>query len=232
MVSGDKFKPVIGRFANRYRVIVPDLRGLGRSRGLPPPYTAERLAADRSRLLDHLGLESTAVLDYSQGGAIAQQLVLDHLTRCDRLVLACTYSLNLATVREQLEGHLLSLLVRALGMRRFTKLVVWKGAKELGKEPAEWRTSLMADQDRQRMVAAWKETMAFDSRRRLTDIACPTLVVAGSNDRAVPMHHAAMLHAGIPRSQLAAVDGATHSLIWTHPDELVRVTDAFRAAAG
>jgi 3-oxoadipate enol-lactonase len=36
MVSGEMFEPVIEHFAARQRVIVPDLRGHGRSRGLPP----------------------------------------------------------------------------------------------------------------------------------------------------------------------------------------------------
>src|SRR6266571_5173738 len=77
MVTGEMFQPVMDHFATQHRVIVPDLRGHGRSRGLPPPYTAAQLASDISRLLDRLGIESTAVLGYSQGGAIAQQLVLD-----------------------------------------------------------------------------------------------------------------------------------------------------------
>jgi pimeloyl-ACP methyl ester carboxylesterase len=47
-------------------------------------------------VLCHLGIGSTAVLGYSQGGAIAQQLVLDHPRRCDRLVLACTYAFNMS----------------------------------------------------------------------------------------------------------------------------------------
>jgi pimeloyl-ACP methyl ester carboxylesterase len=112
MVTGEMFEPVIEHLATRHRVIVPDLRGHGRSRGLPPPYTAGQLASDLSRLLDHLGIDySTAVLGYSQGGAIAQQLVLDYPKRCDRLVLACTYAFNMATFRERLEGHLVPLLV-------------------------------------------------------------------------------------------------------------------------
>src|SRR5512135_960652 len=78
MATGEMFEPVIGHFAGRHRVIVPDLRGHGRSRGLPPPYTAAQLASDLARLLDHLGIDATAVLGYSQGGAIAQQLALDH----------------------------------------------------------------------------------------------------------------------------------------------------------
>ena len=64
------------------------------------------------------------MLGYSHGGAIAQQLVLDHPTRCNRLVLACTYAFNMATFRERLEGHLLPLLLDVAGMRRFAKFVV------------------------------------------------------------------------------------------------------------
>jgi len=227
MVSGEMFEPVIKPLATRQRVIVPDLRGHGRSRGLPPPYHAAQLASDLARLLDHLGIDSTAMLGYSQGGAIAQQLVLDHPRRCDRLVLACTYAFNMATLREQLEGHIVPLLLPVLGMKRFAQFVVSQGAQQLGRERGEWLARLMADQDRKLMASAWKETMAFDSRRRLSEIRCPTLVVAGSNDQAVPIHHAQMLHNGIQGSQLVIIEGGDHALIWTHPDEFVRVTEEF-----
>ena len=216
MVTGEMFGPVIERLATKHRLIVPDLRGHGQSRGLPPPYSAAQLASDLSRLLDHLGIDSTAVLGYSQGGAIAQQLVLDHPKQCDFLVLVCTYAFNMATSRERFEGHLLPLLVQVLGTRRLAKFVVSRGARELHKERADWLAGLMADQDRKLMVSAWREAMAFDSRRRLAEIGCPTLVVAGSSDEAVPIHHAKMLHDGIPNSQLVIIDGAHHTLIWTH----------------
>jgi len=226
MVTGEMFEPVIEHFATRHRVIVPDLRGHGRSRGLPPPYTAAQLASDLARLLDHLGIDSTAVLGYSQGGAIAQQLVIDHPRRCDRLVLACTYAFNMATTREWLEGHLAPVLIRVLGMRRFAGLIS-QATKQLGKERADWLSGLIADQDQKLMLTAWRETMAFDSRKRLAEIRCPTLVIAGSNDVGVPIHHAKMLHDGIPGSQLVMIDGADHALIWTHSDEFMRVTDEF-----
>jgi pimeloyl-ACP methyl ester carboxylesterase len=230
MVTGEMFEPVIGQLAARHRVIVPDLRGHGRSSGLPPPYTAAQLAADLSRLLDHLGVDATAVLGYSQGGAIAQQLALDHPKRCDRLVLACTYAFNMATAREWLEGHLVPLLLHVLGTRGLAKLVVAQATKQLGKERGDWLAGLMADQDRRLMRAAWRETMAFDSRRRLAEIARPTLIVAAADDRGVPIHHARMLHEGIPGSRLVIIDGADHALIWTHSDEFLRVTEEFLGA--
>jgi pimeloyl-ACP methyl ester carboxylesterase len=226
MVTGQMFEPVIEHFAARHRVIVPDLRGHGRSRELPAPHTAGQLASDLSRLLGHLGIRSTAVLGYSQGGAIAQQLVLDHPAQCDRLVLACTYAFNMATFRERLEGHLAPILMRVLGMKRFARLVA-NAATQLGKDRVDWLAGMIADQDPKLMLSAWRETMAFDSRRRLAEIRCPTLIVAGSKDTGIPIHHTKMLHKGIARSQLVIINGADHALIWTHSDEFVRVTDEF-----
>jgi 3-oxoadipate enol-lactonase len=229
MVSGEMFEPVAPRFASRHRVIVPDLRGHGRSCSLGPPDTVGRLADDLADLLRSLGIERTAVLGYSQGGPVALALVFDHASLVDRLVLACTYAYNMATLRETIEGHVVGPLLAVLGMKRFAKLVVSQGAKELGGARAEWLAGLMAAQDRARMATAWKEAMAFDGRPRLAEVRCPTLVVAGANDRAVPMHHARMLQAGIGGSRLVVVEGAGHSLVWTHPEELVRATEEFLA---
>lgn len=226
MVTGEMFEPVLEPLATRHRVIVPDLRGHGRSRGLPPPYHAAQLASDLAHLLHYLSIQSTAVLGYSQGGAIAQQLILDYPQHCDRLILGCTYAFNMATFREKMEGYLAPLLMQVLGIKRFSKFVA-QAATGLGKERGDWLAGLIADQDQKLMVTAWRETMAFDSRDRLGEIKCPTLIVAGSNDQAVPMHHAKMLHEGIAGSELVVIDGADHALIWTHPDEFLRMVDGF-----
>jgi 3-oxoadipate enol-lactonase len=131
MISGEMFEPVVEHFATRHRVIVPDLRGHGRSRGLPPPYTVTQLASDLAHLLDHLGVDSAAVLGYSQGGAVAQQLALDHPSRCNRLVLACTYAFNMATLREKVEGRLVPLLLYLIGMRSFARLLASQGLTQV-----------------------------------------------------------------------------------------------------
>lgn len=230
MVTGEMFQPVIEHLASRYRVIVPDLRGHGQSQGLPPPYTAAQLASDLSHLLDDLGIGSAAVLGYSQGGAIAQQLALDHPQQCDQLILACTYAFNMASLREKMEGYLVPFLLRIFGSRRFAKFILSQGMKQLDKERADWLIGLLASQDTKLMVSAWRETMMFDSRTRLTEIKCPTLIVAGSNDEAVPIHHARMLHDGISGSRLEIVEGVDHTLIWSHPETLLRVVDEFLGA--
>ena len=229
MATGEMFKPVIENFAARHRVIVPDLRGHGRSRLLPPPYTVPQLASDLSRLLYYLRIDSASVLGYSHGGAVAQQLVLNDPTRCGRLVLACTYAFNTATLRERIESRLVPLLINILGMRLFAKLVISQGLKRTTKQRDGWVLDLIANQDAKSMVSAWRGAMAFDSRRRLTEIKCPTLIVAASNDMAVPLHHAKMLHERIKNSRLIVVDGADHTLLWDRPGEFTRMVEDFVA---
>lgn len=227
MVTGEMFQPVIESFALCHRVIVPDLRGHGKSRGLPGPYDVAQLALDLKLLLDHLGIERTAVLGYSQGGAIAQQMATDFPERCDRLVLACTYAYNMDTLREKMEGRLFPLFIRLFGIKRMARIAVSIGAKHLSRQRAHWLAEMMGNQDQRLMLFAWEAAMAFDGRPRLPEIRALTLVISGSNDKAVPIHHANMLHERIPHSQLVIIEGADHALIWTDADKLVSITKAF-----
>jgi len=99
LVSGELFAPVLDALAARHHLIVPDLRGHGRSAHLPGPDTVEQLADDIALLLDTLGMGQADVLGYSQGGAVAQQFARAHPGRVRRLVLACTYAHNALSPR-------------------------------------------------------------------------------------------------------------------------------------
>src|SRR5690349_14715659 len=105
-VSGAVFEPLIPTLAARYQLIVPDLRGHGRSRRLPGPDSAARMAADIENLLDLLGVGRCFALGYASGGAVVQQLAHDHAGRLRGLVLACSYARSAATLREQIENRL------------------------------------------------------------------------------------------------------------------------------
>lgn len=231
MVTGEMFAEVAPALAERHHVIMPDLRGHGRSRALPPPYTVAQLASDLAAVLDRLEIEKAAVLGYSNGGTVAQQFALDYPQRCTRLVLACTYAYNMSSVRERLEGHLVPYLVRLLGMRRFAKLIFAVGLKDSPNVRRDWLVELMANQDEAGMMTAWREAMNFDSRPRLAEIRCPTLIIAAEKDEALPFHHASMLHEGIAGSDLVEVENAGHAFIWTDPNSLIRQVEQFLAEA-
>src|SRR5207249_7060542 len=117
------YQPVLPALTTHYHVIVPDLRGHGRSGVLPGPYSVEQLAHDLAQLLDDLHLDAAHVLGYSQGGAVAQQFARDYPRRVRGLMLACTYAYNMLSRRERLESILAPWMVRILGMRRLAQLL-------------------------------------------------------------------------------------------------------------
>jgi pimeloyl-ACP methyl ester carboxylesterase len=69
-----------------YRVIVPDLRGHGRS-AEGEGYLPEHFAADLADLMQHLGVSDAIVVGHSLGGIVASVLAVAHPSLVQRLVL-------------------------------------------------------------------------------------------------------------------------------------------------
>ena len=79
-----------GPYAKAFDLLAYDQRGLGRSAKLGGPYSMADYADDAALLMDHLCWPSARVIGVSFGGMVAQELVLRHPARVERLVLACT----------------------------------------------------------------------------------------------------------------------------------------------
>ena len=82
--------------------------GAGISAG---PYDVPALAADLDVVLAESGFEHCAVMGYSHGGAVAQQLAHTRPAAVSRLILACTYACNAATLKERPEGEVFTALL-------------------------------------------------------------------------------------------------------------------------
>src|ERR1043166_884095 len=63
-------------FAERYRVVLIDNRGVGKSSVAEPPYTTKQMAQDTLAVLDDAGIERAHVLGVSLGARIAQELAI------------------------------------------------------------------------------------------------------------------------------------------------------------
>lgn len=227
-VSGEMFAGVAGWWSAHHQVIIPDLRGHGRSAGVPGPYSVEQLAADVVDVLDRMRILHADVLGYSQGGAVAQQLARDHPHRIDRLVLACTYARNRITRRERIEARVSSPLLATLGPRRLAELVLRGGVgPPLSTGDVAALRRMLGANTRRHALAAHHAMMDFDSRSWLDQIYAPTLVVCGSADTEVPARHSYLLALGIPNAELARITGAGHALLWTHTPQFVGTIDAW-----
>jgi pimeloyl-ACP methyl ester carboxylesterase len=229
LVSGRMFEPLIGHLRTRYRMLIPDLRGHGKSGMLPGPYDVATIARDLDCVLAEAGFARFVVLGYSHGGAVAQQLARRRSQDVKQLVLACTYACNASTRRELIEAHIFVGLLRIVSPGTLGRIILWASRRNahdsssLDPGQLEWLQAMMAENTARAMREAAKELIAFDSRPWLQDIRTRTLVIAGTEDDGVPRHHYETLLNGIPNATGRLVDGAGHTLAWTHTRELADI---------
>ena len=86
------FRPWFDQLSDQFQVIYYDHRGNGRSsREIDyAELTLDQLVDDAAALLDHLGIQSTALFGHSYGGFIAQLFAIKYPERVSRLILANT----------------------------------------------------------------------------------------------------------------------------------------------
>jgi 3-oxoadipate enol-lactonase len=229
MATGIMFDPLIELLRDRFCMLIPDLRGHGRSGDLDGPYDVAALAADLDIVLAEARFNRCAVMGYSHGGAVAQQLAHTRPAVVSDLMLVCTYACNVSTPRERLEASVLLLLLLFLSPGAIAKLIARPsnpkptGPIGLTREQANWVQSILAANRAPTMRGAARGLMTFDSRPWLKEIGAPTLIVGGADDHAVPRHHFDTLVSGIPGASGRLIDRAGHTLIWTHTRELAEI---------
>ncbi|MEO8803656.1 MAG: alpha/beta hydrolase, partial [Rudaea sp.] len=85
--SGDDWAFQLDDFSREHTLILPDLRGSGRSAKPHGPYTIIQFASDLWALLDALSIEHVDIVGFSLGGAVAQEMALIRPTHVRRMVL-------------------------------------------------------------------------------------------------------------------------------------------------
>ncbi|MGI8450506.1 MAG: alpha/beta fold hydrolase, partial [Streptosporangiaceae bacterium] len=87
--NADMWDPLVAALPDRH-IIAFDAPGTGRSSTPCLPVTISDLADLARGVLDYVGVSHADVLGYSYGGAVAQQLAVQHPASIRRLVLAAT----------------------------------------------------------------------------------------------------------------------------------------------
>jgi pimeloyl-ACP methyl ester carboxylesterase len=81
---GAMWEPLMADLASDHHVLVPDLRGFGRSEAPDGRYDKHTLADDVLALLDAEGIDKAIVVGHDWGGWIAWLLALEHPERIER----------------------------------------------------------------------------------------------------------------------------------------------------
>jgi pimeloyl-ACP methyl ester carboxylesterase len=223
-------------FAKRYRTVVFDNRGVGRSSKPRGPYSIAAMADDTARLMDALDMPRAHVVGVSMGGMIAPELPLRHRDRVRGLVLACTYA---AVDGEITNTHDTSVteLGGAIGadgalqidaanldpMMFFQQILprVFNAdylQRELPTLIQLFGGALQWGFDMEAILAQAQAAMCHDCTARLSEIASPTLVITGDSDLLIPPRNSELLASKIPRARLIKVPGGSHAFNFETPD--------------
>ena len=213
-----------GELAERWRTITLDNRGTGRSFKPPAPYSIDQHADDAAAVLDALGVDRAHVLGHSMGGYIAQALALRHRHRVRSLVLVGTGA-GVPTHEPVPDSTLSIWLANAHRpppeyARETMHLSFAPGWTE--EHPERYTQLLAARLEYPTPPECWRAQ--YDSASAwvlrgspIEQIAVPTLVVHGDQDRVVPLSNGRGIASRIPGAELVVVPGVGHYVMLEHP---------------
>ncbi|MBV7708046.1 alpha/beta fold hydrolase [Nocardia nova] len=236
----------IDALARKFRVIVPDMPGYGRSsKRVNQSDPFGDLAGAIGRLLDELGIASAHLIGNSYGGAAALRLAMDRPEKVDRLILmgpggvGTTRALPTAGLRELLSYYTGSGPSREKLSTFIREYLVYDGSAvpdELIE--ARYRASLdpevIADPPLRRpsgplaLRTLWRMDFTRDSRLR--KVAHPTLVVWGAGDKVNRPAGGRMLADAMLDCDLYLAANAGHWVQWERADLFNTLATAFLEA--
>ena len=171
-------------FSARYKVVAFDVRGHGKSDKPPGPYLIEQFAADTAGLIEALGIAPAHVVGISMGGMIAFQLAVDAPDLVRSLIIVNSAPEYVArSLKERLQVVQRFLIVRLLGMRKMGEVL----SKRLFIKPEQENLRRLfadrwAENDKRAYLDSMRAIVGWSVADCLSDIRCPTLVIAADGD--------------------------------------------------
>jgi len=222
----------IDRLAARWRVIAPDLRGLGGSQVTPGTVTMEQLADDLDALLTALEVRTPVVFcGLSMGGYVAWQFVRKYRSRLRALVLCDTRAK--ADTPEAAAGRMKMVDdVLKLGTHHVAEAMLPK----LFAPESFVRIPGAIEFVRQRILAASPEGVAAvlrgmatrpDVTAELAQIDLPTLLIVGEHDAIATPQEMRSIAAAMPNARIEVIAGAGHMTPVEQPEAFNRAIESF-----
>ncbi|HEX7314881.1 MAG TPA: alpha/beta fold hydrolase [Pyrinomonadaceae bacterium] len=216
---------------DEFRVVAPDLRGMGETPLGEGAVTIEAMAEDVAALLDELKLNSVVLGGLSMGGYVAFEFFRKFPALVRALVLADTRpqadTEEGRLAREESAQRALKEGMEPIVASMLPKLLTAE-TRERGGEILESVRAMMLG-TRPDGAAAALRAMALrrDQTGLLTSINVPTLIIVGGEDSITPPADAESMKAKIEGSRLVVVEGAGHLSNVERPEEFNRALAEF-----
>lgn len=205
--------------AERYRVILPDLPGHGRSLGYPAHYHYGAMAQQIAALLQAEEGATGHLAGCSAGGMIAQLLVQQGLAQPHTLTLiSTTYSINPATTHNH----------ASLTTENFKASPRWLDATAALHDPHHYAGYFQAE-----LLPGFRQLgsqRAIDlPLTALQHWAFPVCLIQGAQDEFFPPFISEAMAAALPAAELHIIPDQTHALIFRQPWKVRELLLAFLA---
>lgn len=193
---GDVWQPFVDRLARDYRLIIPDLRGHGRSTDGSRTFTHRQAADDILELLDSLGVDRVRAIGMSSGGMTLLHMATRQPDRLQAMILVGATSYFPEPARRIMADshpdHLPA-----------TELAQWAECSSRGD-----------DQTREILLQFHGMKDSYDDMNftgpYLGTITARTLIVHGDRDVFFPVGIAVGMYESIPESALWIVPNGSH----------------------
>ncbi len=198
--------------AGKVNTVAVDLPGHGKSEGngMRSIEDYARVVAEFTRAI-HAPLPVPCGL--SMGGAIVQQLLLDHPDVCEAGILIGTGArlrvmpVILKTIEQNFDGYIDSFLSFAASEKTDPERL-----RAISEATARGRPEVALDD--------FKACDAFDVMERLPSIQAPVLVITSEEDKLTPPKYGAFLEEKIPTASRTHIQDAGHLVPAEKPDEV------------
>lgn len=208
--NGDHFAHQVPALADRFRVIAIDSRGQGRSTLGKGKLSYPEMARDVVAVMDALALGKASIAGWSDGGAIALALGIDHAARVDRLfVFGTNYDRHGTRPRT---GPSPTFAAYAAKCRA--------DHDRLARAPKAYEAAASA------LAPVWRDPRSF-TKAQLRSIKARTLVAVGDRDEIIALPQVKEMAALIPAGRLAVLEDTSHFALWQDPAGFNRVLVEF-----
>ncbi len=199
--NADVWSRQVAVLSKRYKVIVADSRGHGRSTRGDQPLSYDLMAADYLALLDYLKIDKCALVGWSDGGVIGLDIAMKHPERLTRLYVQGAHAdASAVSTSAFLNWNFAAFFVRA-----------WGDYIRLSATP--WRFPLFVAE----LNSMWANDPHW-SAAQLAGIRVSTTIVAADHDRSVKRKHTEYMAATIPGAKLVILPGVDHFALLQDPD--------------
>jgi pimeloyl-ACP methyl ester carboxylesterase len=223
--------PIVPELGEKFSLILPDNRDVGRSKGKRKPHCLSDFAADLLELLDLLQVQRAHVVGISLGGVIAQTLAVEHPSRVNRLILISTAHRFGPYLRD------ISMLL-GQSLYRLPYAMFQRTIELLGTAPAYYDTHADTIEERLR-IARENRSPRSAVVRQLRCLAVsevdepyyrilsPTLILAGEYDAMIPNCYGKRMADVIPGSEFHVLPGCGHNAVEEMPQVVRPMIEEF-----